>query len=351
MDGYLRFHCPKCNKRLKCLPAHAGRMTSCSDCGHRVRIPADPERQTEAPSATGGVAVALPLPAQRSARPPRRIQFDCPDCGGKLAVRASAVFKQITCPRCGETVVVPAPQLEDSDDGSKPRPRRFPLGWVGVGVVLLAVLLAGVTLEDRVPTDFATAIEIAAVVLGLAGLAMSLVGVLTRRGWVGGCIGVACGLLFVSAALLVGVMRGGNRPTVEQWYTTAEPLRGPSPGDSYRLNQPADRKLVFVVVKVRIAGRDLYRKNDNGDGFDYQFKTDDVHLVAANGETFPAGLSDSGGGFAFTLNFTDNPADGSHDFAFAVDERLVRDGALWLQVRGTRGPELARNLQTSAPSR
>ena len=51
MDGYFRFPCPNCNKRLKCLPSHAGRMTSCTDCGQRVRIPADPERPAEGRSA------------------------------------------------------------------------------------------------------------------------------------------------------------------------------------------------------------------------------------------------------------------------------------------------------------
>jgi hypothetical protein len=265
-------------------------------------------------------------------------------------VRESAVGKRIACPRCNETVVVPDPRTEDSNGGLEPR-RRFPLGWVGLGVALLAMLLAGVIFAERVPAEFATAFEIATVVFGAAGLAVSFIGALTRRGRVGGWVGAGCGALLLIAALLVGAVRGLNPPRVDHWYTTADPLPGSMPGGSYHLDQPGDRKLVFVVVKVYLPARSLYRKREGAESFRYGFKAVDLQLVAANGEAVPATFSGGTGWFAFSDTSTDDPSDGWHEFAFIVDERSVQSGPLRLVCRESPVLLLAPERQTSAPAR
>lgn len=38
-DGFVRFTCPSCGKRLKAPGRWAGRSTSCSQCGHRITLP------------------------------------------------------------------------------------------------------------------------------------------------------------------------------------------------------------------------------------------------------------------------------------------------------------------------
>lgn len=56
--GVIRFQCT-CGKRLKVVPAHAGRLVECTACGRRIRAPEDPAQPLDGPEALAAAVRAF----------------------------------------------------------------------------------------------------------------------------------------------------------------------------------------------------------------------------------------------------------------------------------------------------
>ncbi len=54
----IRFQCT-CGKRLKVVPAHAGRLVECTACGRRIRAPEDPAQPLDGPEALAAAVRAF----------------------------------------------------------------------------------------------------------------------------------------------------------------------------------------------------------------------------------------------------------------------------------------------------
>ena len=114
-DGLVRFHCTKCNKRLKARTEHAGRMVACSQCGTAVVVPTPDVQDSDLiglpgfgeppPPPWGAIPPMPPLP---SGPPPGEIA--CPHCSTTLADDPTMSGSVVTCPRCGQPFQMPMPR-------------------------------------------------------------------------------------------------------------------------------------------------------------------------------------------------------------------------------------------------
>jgi hypothetical protein len=144
----IRFHCPHCGQRLAAPVQLVGRQLPCTQCGKTITVPE--HAGTTAPDAvpaSGSTIVATPMPQpvvaqvrfsfvppkprspapslpqqpgqapQHTEAPPQSPQqqadihfkFFCPMCGQKLAAKHEWAGRNLKCPSCQRTVVIPSP--------------------------------------------------------------------------------------------------------------------------------------------------------------------------------------------------------------------------------------------------
>ena len=166
-DGLVRFHCSKCNKRLKALTEHAGRKVACSQCGSAVVVPTPDVQDSDLiglpgfgeppPPPRGALPPMLPPPGAPLPIGPRPGEIRCPHCAATLADDPTIAGSVVACPRCGQPFQMPSPvgpavsSLEDhptiqaSRARTASRHKTKPLDgetkvWLSIGVVALFVL-------------------------------------------------------------------------------------------------------------------------------------------------------------------------------------------------------------------
>ncbi len=94
----MQIKCP-CGKRLQVPDSAAGKRVKCPSCRKVLEIPA-------------AAAVPPPAPSVAPGADSEKLVVVC-SCGTKMAVPVSAAGKRVRCPKCKETMDIPAPPAAD----------------------------------------------------------------------------------------------------------------------------------------------------------------------------------------------------------------------------------------------
>ena len=99
-----KFNCPHCHQRLGVPDAALGQKIPCPLCKGHIRLPATWPAEPDVPRPAGGLKVIDSVVEKQ----PDDITFSCPRCAVHIVIAARAAGKQVTCRRCGSSILVPA---------------------------------------------------------------------------------------------------------------------------------------------------------------------------------------------------------------------------------------------------
>ena len=99
-----KFNCPHCHQRLGVPESALGQKIPCPLCKGHIRLPATWPTEPDAPRPAGGLRVIDSVVEKQ----PDDIKFSCPKCAVHIVIAERAAGKQITCRRCGSSILVPA---------------------------------------------------------------------------------------------------------------------------------------------------------------------------------------------------------------------------------------------------
>ncbi|MDO4588063.1 MAG: MFS transporter [Planctomycetia bacterium] len=114
-ESKIHFRCSRCTRSLSASKDQIGKKFYCPACYTQLTVPQQNVKAITdiAPQKLYEVD-AVPIDVRDT---PQRFEFyslDCPLCYSKLAVQKNDIGKEIECPDCGRTVIVPADILEQT---------------------------------------------------------------------------------------------------------------------------------------------------------------------------------------------------------------------------------------------
>jgi DNA-directed RNA polymerase subunit RPC12/RpoP len=121
---YIRLLCPVCGTRLLATLDQVGQKIVCPDCQVATTVPPPPEtkkppdaedqqrRRHEEYLLTPDAATDSPDAASETAgrKPPTYVKVECRHCHTRLPATTDEIGRQIVCPDCGTSTVVPEPK-------------------------------------------------------------------------------------------------------------------------------------------------------------------------------------------------------------------------------------------------
>jgi DNA-directed RNA polymerase subunit RPC12/RpoP len=112
---YISLHCRLCDTLMQAPEEQAGKNITCPDCGKVNLVPAAPRKRAGFHVASDQEyavheEVGQPPPGSVAYEP--HVGFKCTACGTRLHATVAEAGREMTCPDCGRTAIVPAPRAK-----------------------------------------------------------------------------------------------------------------------------------------------------------------------------------------------------------------------------------------------